>query len=74
MKGKKFWQRKVNQQNQTKKPKHKRKDQWVGNSEGESNQKQKRGNGKKTVKHWRRKLVKVEKKSAQIKLKIAVVS
>lgn len=29
---------------------------------------------KKTVKHWRRKLVKVEKKSAQIKLKIAVVS
>ena len=29
---------------------------------------------KKTVKHWRRKLVKVEKKSAQIKLKITVVS
>ena len=50
MKGKKSWQRKVNQQNQTKKRKHKRKDQWVEYSEGESNQKQKRGNGKKNCK------------------------
>lgn len=43
--GKEKWTSRIRQ----KKRKHKRKDQWVEYSEGESNQKQKRGNGKKKL-------------------------